>query len=87
LEHILYACNALLQSKEKYEFEIIKDDPVLFYGFVKLAEIIGEASNRAPARHGGLSLFYLKKCNKQIITLNNVIKCGGLRKFCYLCLV
>ena len=44
LEHILYACNALLQSKDKYEFEIIKDEPLLFYGFVKLAEIIGEAS-------------------------------------------
>ena len=24
LEHILYACNALLQSKGKYEFEAIK---------------------------------------------------------------
>lgn len=44
LEHILKACNDLLSSKERYEFEQIKDDPILFYGFVKIAEIIGEAS-------------------------------------------
>ena len=44
LEHILQACNHLLNSKNKYEFELIKDDPLLFYGFVKITEIIGEAS-------------------------------------------
>ncbi len=44
LEHILKACNDLLASKDKYDFESLKDDPVLFYGFVKIAEIIGEAS-------------------------------------------
>lgn len=44
LEHILQACNDLLESKDKYEFEAVKDDPVIFFGFVKLAEIIGEAS-------------------------------------------
>ena len=44
LEHILQACNDLMKSKDKYEFEAVKDDPIIFYGFVKLAEIIGEAS-------------------------------------------
>ena len=44
IEHILQACNDLLASKAKYQFEDIKDDPVIFFGFVKLAEIIGEAS-------------------------------------------
>lgn len=44
LEHILQACDDLLESKDKYEFESVKDDPVIFFGFVKLAEIIGEAS-------------------------------------------
>lgn len=44
LEHILKACDDLLAAKDKYEFDLIKDEPLLFYGFVKLAEIIGEAS-------------------------------------------
>lgn len=44
LEHILQACNDLLASKDKYTFDAVKDDPIIFYGFVKLAEIIGEAS-------------------------------------------
>ena len=44
LEHILQACDDLLESKDKYEFESVKDDSVIFFGFVKLSEIIGEAS-------------------------------------------
>lgn len=44
LEHILYACNALLDNKDKYDYESATKDPVVFYGFVKLVEIIGEAS-------------------------------------------
>ena len=44
LEHILQCCNALLKSKDEYDFETAKDDPIAFYGFVKLTEIIGEAS-------------------------------------------
>lgn len=44
LEHILQACDTLLEYKDKYDFETAKDDPVIFYGFVKLVEIIGEAS-------------------------------------------
>ena len=43
LEHIQSAINQLLTSKEQYRFEDIKNNPVVFYGFVKLVEIIGEA--------------------------------------------
>ena len=44
LEHILQACNDLLASKDKYTFDAVKDNPIIFYGFVKLSEIIGKAS-------------------------------------------
>ncbi|MBQ0088908.1 MAG: DUF86 domain-containing protein [Prevotellaceae bacterium] len=43
LEHILEASNKLLENKDKYTLEEIKNNSVLFYGFVKLVEIIGEA--------------------------------------------
>ena len=44
LEHILQTCNDLLASKDKYTFDAVKDNPIIFYGFVKLSEIIGKAS-------------------------------------------
>lgn len=44
LEHILQACNILLENQAKYNREVVINDPVVFYGFVKLVEIIGEAS-------------------------------------------
>lgn len=44
LEHILQACNDLLEYKDKYDYETAIKSPILFYGFVKLVEIIGEAS-------------------------------------------
>lgn len=31
LEHILQACNDLLASKDKYTFDAVKDDPIIFY--------------------------------------------------------
>ena len=43
LEHILNAINTLLTYKDRYHFEDIKDDPIIFFGFVKHVEIIGEA--------------------------------------------
>ncbi len=39
LEHILKVCDDLLAAKDMYEFDSIKDNPIMFYGFVKLAEI------------------------------------------------
>ena len=49
LEHILQACNDLLASKDKYTFDAVKDNPIIFYGFVKLSEIIGEPTLKSKA--------------------------------------
>lgn len=43
LEHILNSINILLENKERYTFDKVVDDPIVFYGFVKHVEIIGEA--------------------------------------------
>lgn len=43
LLHIQSAINQILIYKEQYKFNDIQNSPVLFYGFVKLVEIIGEA--------------------------------------------
>lgn len=43
LEHIRMAIEQLLTYKEQYIFDDVKNNPVVFYGFVKLVEIIGEA--------------------------------------------
>lgn len=43
LVHIMTAINNILEHKDRYVFEEIKDDPIIFYGFVKQVEIIGEA--------------------------------------------
>ena len=43
LEHILEAVNVLLDSKERHQYNEVVADPILFFGFVKHVEIIGEA--------------------------------------------
>lgn len=43
LEHIATAIDVLLTSKDKYTFDEVRRDPILFFGFVKNVEIIGEA--------------------------------------------
>lgn len=43
LEHILSAINILLENKGRYSYEEVTTNPILFYGFVKHVEIIGEA--------------------------------------------
>ena len=43
MEHMLKSVNVLLEYKEKYSYEIVASDPIVFYGFVKHVEIIGEA--------------------------------------------
>ena len=35
--------NVLLENKERYTYEEVTGDSILFYGFVKHVEIIGEA--------------------------------------------
>ena len=44
LFHILDACNILIDSKERESIESIKESRLRFYGYVKLVEIIGEAT-------------------------------------------
>lgn len=43
LEHILSAINVILAYKDKYTFEEAKGNPIVYFGFVKHIEIIGEA--------------------------------------------
>ncbi len=43
LEHILNAIDAVLENKAKYSLDDISKDSIVFYGFVKYVEIIGEA--------------------------------------------
>ena len=43
LEHILSSIDIILDNKGRFTFEQIKSDPIVFFGFVKQVEIIGEA--------------------------------------------
>lgn len=43
LEHILSSIDIILNNKSRYEYEDVINDPIVFYGFVKHVEIIGEA--------------------------------------------
>lgn len=44
IAHIIEACNILLDRSQQDSLEGIKSDPIKFYGYVKLIEIIGEAT-------------------------------------------
>ena len=43
LEHILNSIDVLLCNKGKYEYTDVEKDPIVFFGFVKHVEMIGEA--------------------------------------------
>lgn len=43
LEHILSAINGIMADKELYTFEQVKNSTLIFYGFTKYVEVIGEA--------------------------------------------
>ena len=43
LEHILDAINTIQHSRSKYSLPEDVEDPIIYYGFVKHVEIIGEA--------------------------------------------
>ena len=43
LEHILAAIDVILESKCRHSLDEVNSDPIIFYGFVKQVEIIGEA--------------------------------------------
>lgn len=44
LKHIQAAINNLVNNSSKYSLEELLADPIAYYGFVKLVEIIGEAT-------------------------------------------
>ena len=46
LQHILKACDVLIEKKDMYAKEEVEQNPILYFGFVKLVEIIGEAVYR-----------------------------------------
>ena len=43
LEHILSSIDIILNNKNRYEYEDVINDPIIFYGFVQHVEVIGEA--------------------------------------------
>ena len=44
LQHMLEAIDALQEGIKRFDFQAIQDDHIIFYGFVKQIEIIGEAT-------------------------------------------
>ena len=44
LVHILSAIDALIEGRKRYSIEDAELDTIIFYGFVKQVEIIGEAT-------------------------------------------
>ena len=44
IRHIKEACMLLLQQRDNDSLETIKSNPIKFYGYVKLVEIIGKAT-------------------------------------------
>jgi uncharacterized protein with HEPN domain len=43
LEHIKSAIDQIIAYKQQYDFSNLQSNAIVFYGFVKLVEIIGEA--------------------------------------------
>ena len=43
LHHILEISDTLLEWKQQYSYEQVNANPILYYGFVKHVEMIGEA--------------------------------------------
>ena len=43
LQHILKAIDDIIANRDKFSLEEINSNPILYYGFVKEVEIIGEA--------------------------------------------
>ena len=43
INHIVEAINAIVKYKDKYTLQEAQANPIIYYGFVKYVEIIGEA--------------------------------------------
>ncbi len=44
LDHMLSALDVLISNRDRYPDNMISGDPIIFFGFVKHLEIIGEAA-------------------------------------------
>lgn len=44
LEHILHAIDIINEGMKQFDWEQIKTSPIIYFGFVKEVEIIGEAT-------------------------------------------
>ena len=44
INHIVEAINAIVEYKDKYTLQEAQANPIIYYGFVKYVEIIGEAA-------------------------------------------
>ncbi|MCQ2974628.1 MAG: DUF86 domain-containing protein [Bacteroidales bacterium] len=51
IEHIIQAVNQLIENKDLYTLEELKNKPIEYYGFVKLVEIIGEATYKLSSEY------------------------------------
>lgn len=43
LEHMVSAMRVILDNKDKHAYEEVISDPIMYFGFVKHVEIVGEA--------------------------------------------
>ena len=43
LQHMLQAIDVIIQNKDRYSYEEVINNPIMYFGFVKHVEIIGEA--------------------------------------------
>ena len=46
INHIVEAINAIVEYKDKYTLQEAQANPIIYYGFVKYVEIIGESTTR-----------------------------------------
>lgn len=43
LQHMLQAIDVIIQNKDRHSYEEVVNDPIMYFGFVKHVEIVGEA--------------------------------------------
>ncbi len=71
LQHILDAINGILRDRERYSLEQIKESTIIFYGFTKYVEIIGEAvymlSSEFKESHAGIDWRQIEKMRHVLV--------------------
>lgn len=53
LKHIQSAVDQLINSSTRYTIDQLKSEPITFFGFVKMVEIIGEATYKLTKEYRG----------------------------------